>query len=419
MSLLNFQTALHRVVSPPAGVVAASSMGVALGLTSTVTTVFSLFLVPLSEEFDVPRASVSIVLLIVALANALVYPAVGRLGDLVGARKVILGGLTIFVVALAATSRIQSLTQLYVAYAAMGISGSVLGPILFTKIVAGWFNKKRGFFLGFVGGVGNGVGSTLMPLYVLALMSDGGWRFAYQGLSLIVLVLGVPFVFFLLRDPPHADQTSDLEDQDSQQGLNLRQVCKTRTFWLMLTAIALCTGCMMSIFTHVVPILTDQGISPKNATAVLATFAMVTVGAQVLVGATLDRLNRPRAIAPLFLIAAGGALLMVYSDSMSTLIVSAVMMGFGLGAEFGLLPYGISRYFGLKYYGVISGVMYGVVAITNGFMPVLMDIVYDLYGNYELGLIAAAWGMLFGASLIFNLPEFRVIESEIQPEIDK
>ena len=418
MSLLNFQTALHRVVSPPAGVVAASSMGVALGLTSTVTTVFSLFLVPLSEEFGVPRASVSIVLLIVALANALIYPVVGRLGDLVGARKVILGGLTIFVVALAATSRIQSLTQLYVAYAAMGISGSVLGPILFTKIVAGWFNKKRGFFLGFVGGVGNGVGSTLMPLYVLALMSDGGWRFAYQGLSLIVLVLGVPFVFFLLRDPPHADQTSDLEDQDSQ-GLNLRQVCKTRTFWLMLTAIALCTGCMMSIFTHVVPILTDQGISPKNATAVLATFAMVTVGAQVLVGATLDRLNRPRAIAPLFLIAAGGALLMVYSDSMSTLIVSAVMMGFGLGAEFGLLPYGISRYFGLKYYGVISGVMYGVVAITNGFMPVLMDVVYDLYGNYELGLIAAAWGMLFGASLIFNLPEFRVIESEIQPEIDK
>ena len=418
MSLLNFQTALNRVVSPPAGVVVASSMGVALGLTSTVTTVFSLFLVPLSEEFDVPRASVSIVLLIVALANALVYPVVGRLGDLVGARKVILGGLTIFVVALAATSRIQNLTQLYVAYAAMGISGSVLGPILFTKIVAGWFNKKRGFFLGFVGGVGNGVGSTLMPLYVLTLMSDGGWRFAYQGLSLIVLVLGVPFVFFLLRDPPHADQTSDLEDQDSQ-GLNLRQVCKTRTFWLMLTAIALCTGCMMSIFTHVVPILTDQGISPKNATAVLATFAMVTVGAQVLVGATLDRLNRPRAIAPLFLIAAGGALLMVYSDSMSTLTVSAVMMGFGLGAEFGLLPYGISRYFGLKYYGVISGVMYGVVAITNGFMPVLMDVVYDLYGNYELGLIAAAWGMLFGASLIFNLPEFRVIESEIQPEIDK
>ena len=175
----------------------------------------------------------------------------------------------------------------------------------------------------------------------------------------------------------------------------------------------------MSIFTHVVPILTDQGISPENATAVLATFAIVTVAAQVAVGAILDRLNKPRAITPLFLIAAGGALLMLYSDSLNTLTVSAVMMGLGLGAEFGLLPYGISRYFGLKFYGIISGVMYGVVAITNGFMPVLMDVVYDLNGNYELGLIAAAVGMLLGAGLILNLPEFRIIESEIEPLIDK
>ena len=94
-------------------------------------------------------------------------------------------------------------------------------------------------------------------------------------------------------------------------------------------------------------------------------------------------------------------------------------MGFGLGAEFGLLPYGISRYFGLKYYGVISGVMYGVVAITNGFLPVLMDVIYDLKGNYELGLIAAAFGMLFGASLIFNLPEFGIVGSESQHERDR
>ena len=418
MPPLDLQKTLQHVLSPPGGVVAASSIGVALGLTSTVTTVFSLFLVPLSEEFGVPRASVSLVLLIVALANALVYPIVGRLGDLIGARRVILIGLMIFVVSLAATSRVQNLTQLYVAYAVMGISGSVLGPILFTKIIAGWFEQTRGFFLGFVGGVGNGVGSTLMPIYVLMVMSDGGWRSAYQGLSLLVLVLGVPFIFFLLRDPPHTHQNSDLDDKDFQ-GLNLEQVCKTRTFWLMLTAIALCTGCMMSIFTHIVPILTDQGISPENATAVLATFAIVTVAAQVAVGAILDRLNKPRAITPLFLIAAGGALLMVYSDSLNTLTVSAVMMGLGLGAEFGLLPYGISRYFGLKFYGIISGVMYGVVAITNGFMPVLMDVVYDLNGNYELGLIAAALGMLFGAGLILNLPEFRIIESEIEPHIDK
>ena len=60
-----------------------------------------------------------------------------------------------------------------------------------------------------------------------------------------------------------------------------------------------------------------------------------------------------------------------------------------------------------------------MVAITNGFMPVLMDVVYDINGNYELGMIAAALGMLLGASLIFNLPEFRIIEPITQPKIDR
>jgi MFS family permease len=414
----NISEASRHIFTKHGGVVAASSTGVALGLTSTVTTVFSLFLVPLSEEFDAPRASISIVLLIVALANAIVYPIIGRLGDRIGARIVVLSGLLLFSASLAATSHVQNLTQLYFAYALMGVSGSVLGPILFTKIVAGWFDETRGFFLGFVGGVGNGVGSTLMPIFVLMLMSDDGWRFAYQGLSLLVLVLGAPFIFLLLRDPPNFEASNSLVVRDSL-GLNLEQVVKTKTFWLMLSAIALCTGCMMSVFTHVVPILTDQGISPQSATAVLATFAMVTVGAQVAVGAILDRLDKPRAIAPLFVVAAGGAILMLYSDSFNNLLISAVLMGFGLGAEFGLLPYGISRYFGLKYYGIISGVMYGVVAITNGFMPVVMDVIYDLKGNYELGLIAAALGMLFGAGLIFHLPKFGIVGSESQHERDR
>ena len=71
----------------------ASTVGTALGLNSTVTAVFSLFLVLLSEEFGVPRAEVSVVLLIVALTNAVMYPLVGRLADRIGSRLIILSGI--------------------------------------------------------------------------------------------------------------------------------------------------------------------------------------------------------------------------------------------------------------------------------------------------------------------------------------
>ena len=392
------------------GSVIASTVGTALGLNSTVTAVFSLFLVPLAEEFGVPRAEVSVVLLIVALANAIVYPLVGRLADRIGARLIIVNGIALFSASLFLTSRIENISHLYLVYGLMGISGSVLGPILFTKIIAGWFDTKRGFFLGFVGGVGNGVGSTLMPIYVFTLLSEGGWRYGYQGLSFLVFVLGLPIVLVFLRDPSSEPLTTNNVDQ-GQLGLTLSEARKIGTFWIFVSAIALCTGCLISVFTHVVPVLTDIGIETQEATAVLATFALVTVIAQVVVGGFLDRVGSPFAIAPLFVVAAGGVLIFSTTKSLSLMFLSASLMGVGLGAEFGLLPYGISRYFGLRHYGTISGVMYGIVAITNGCMPVLMDIAYDTWGNYRAGLRVAALSMIVGALLISLLPKFMILRA--------
>ena len=394
-----------KLASRGEGSVIASTVGTALGLNSSVTAVFSLFLVPLSEEFGVPRAEISVVLLIVALTNATVYPLIGRLADRIGARLIIVSGIVLFSTSLFLTSKIENLTHLYFVYGLIGMSGSVLGPILFTKIIAGWFDARRGFFLGFVGGVGNGVGSTLMPIYVYTLLSEGGWRYGYQGLSLLVLVLGLPMVLVFLRDPSSESLIANHDDQ-GQSGLTLSEARKIRTFWIFVSAIALCTGCLISVFTHVVPVLTDIGIETQDATAVLATFALVTVISQVVVGGFLDRVGRPLVIAPLFVVAAGGVLIFSTTASLSLIFLSASLMGVGLGAEFGLLPYGISRYFGLRHYGTISGVMYGVVAITNGCMPVLMDLAYDTWGNYDAGLRVAALSMIVGALLISVLPKF-------------
>ena len=394
-----------KLASRGEGSVIASTVGTALGLNSSVTAVFSLFLVPLSEEFGVPRAEISVVLLIVALANATVYPLVGRLADRIGARLIIVSGTVLFSTSLFLTSKIQNVTHLYLVYGLIGVSGSVLGPILFTKIIAGWFDARRGFFLGFVGGVGNGVGSTLMPLYVLALLSEGGWRYGYQGLSLLVLVLGLPTALVFLWDPSSEPLIANNVDRE-QSGLTFVEARKIRTFWIFVSAIALCTGCLISVFTHVVPVLTDIGIETQDATAVLATFALVTVIAQVIVGGFLDKVGRPLAIAPLFVVAAVGVLIFSTTTSLPLLFLSASLMGVGLGAEFGLLPYGISRYFGLRHYGAISGVMYGIVAMTNGCMPVLMDIAYDMWGNYDAALRVAALSMVIGALFVSGLPKF-------------
>lgn len=400
---------LSLLFSRPSGVVVASTIGVALGITSTVTAVFSLFLVPISQEFDSPRSSVSVVLIFIAIANALVYPLLGRLADRLGARKLVLIGIVLFVMSMASVSAVSGLLQFYIAYACIGITGSTLGPILFAKTIAGWFNKNRGLFLGVMGGVGNGVGSTLMPIYALLLMTHYGWRSAYQGIAILILLIGLPVLFFLLRDPEPHTVLEQHGESNAVLGFTFAEARATSVFWLVLVAISLCSGCLLGVFTHVVPMLTDRGIAIHNATAVLATFAMVTVVAQVGVGALLDKVSGPRLVAVLFVIALIGLAVFVSASSITWLVVSGALMGVGLGAEFGLLPYCISRYFGLKDYGSIVGFVYAVVALSTGFMPVLMDVVFDVSGNYDLAVAAIFVGMLAGAGIIARLPAFDLL----------
>ena len=81
-----------KLISRRSGVIAACTVGNAVGVTPMVYTVFSLFLIPISTEFGWPRSAVSIVLLFIAIASALSYPTIGRLIDRYGGRRIILAG---------------------------------------------------------------------------------------------------------------------------------------------------------------------------------------------------------------------------------------------------------------------------------------------------------------------------------------
>ena len=88
-----------------------------------------------------------------------------------------------------------------------------------------------------------------------------------------------------------------------------------------------------------------------------------------------------------------------------------MLMGLGLGTEYGVLPYFLSRYFGTRHYGAISGSMYGVIVLTQGLTPFLMDLVFDVTGTYDIAIIAICIGLVLGAILITRLLPFHAVLS--------
>ena len=388
------------------GVALACLLGNAISRTPIVNSPFGQFLIPIAHEFGWPRERVSGVLGLLAVFSALAYPIIGRWADQYGPRRLILFGNLAFgacVIALGFST--PNIILFYGLFALIGVVGSLPSTMMFNRVISGWFEKNRGTMFGLTAGLGNGIGATIMPIVALILMSAFGWRGAFVGLGGIVIVAGCPVYLFLLKEPPLASRDQAAISEDIP-GLSLAQAARTRSFWQTLIAMGLGAGCLVAAMAHIVPILTDRHFSVHQAVLVVSVFALVGAGGMIVVGWMLDRIGFPMMIAPLYLISAVGTLALEHGATLPVLVAGGAMMGVGLGAEFAALSYFIARYFGLRRFGIIAGVMYSAVTIIQGVTPYLMDVDFDHNRSYLLSLHIIEAAVVVGAAIIACLPPY-------------
>ncbi|WP_246543321.1 MFS transporter [Novosphingobium profundi] len=383
----------------------ACTLGNSVSVTPAVHAVFGLFLVPLSESFGWARASISGVLGVLALVCAVSYPVIGRHVDRVGARRTLLTGavgLALSIAALGLTS--GSLLQFYATFAVLSLFAAMCGTPIYQKVVADWFEENRGTALGVSAGGGCGIGSVIMPVLAAVLVGAWGWRAGYFGIGAFILVLALPLLALFLRDRDGA--SGHAGPQAAREGLTLAEAMRRPSFWLVLVAVAAGAGGTTAVFSHVVPILGDRGVSVASGTAVVSVFALATSGWQVATGRIMDRIQTPRVAVPMYGIAIVGLALLEFGQGTPVLIFAGVLLGVGMGAQYGALPYFIARYFGVRHFGAIIGAMYSAVIAAQGVTPILLDLVFDSVHSYRPALIGVGGALATGMALLMLLPRY-------------
>ena len=389
------------------GILASCTVANMVSLTPVVHATFGAFLIPLATEFGWARARISIVLAIIAVAGALLIPLAGHYADRHGARRMLLFGNLALAAGVASLAFQQgSLTQFYVSYTWIAIAGAIPCTAVIAKLVSDWFDTSRGAALGFASGVGNAVGATLFPAVAAVTLSHYGWRDAYLAIAALAAGIGFPTMFFLLRDAPRYEANEGAEASEVW-GLTLGQAIRTPTFWLVLVAVAAGGGCLTAIFSHVVPILAERGVGLGLATAVIGVFALATALWQVGSGMLLDRVSSPRLAAPMYLAAVAGLAAIELGSGAPAWLIGGALLGIGLGTQYGAMPMLVARYFGLRRFGVIIGVMYSVTIVAQGTTPVLLDHAFDVQGTYRFALAAIGLCLVAGGVLLLLLPAWR------------
>ncbi len=375
------------------------------------------FFVALEREFGWSRTLLSGAFAMARAEGAVMGPMEGILSDRLGGRRTMLIGFVVCVFGFLLLSTVHNPVTFYLAYVIVSTGAGLAGYIPIITIINFWFNRLRTIAMS---GplIGSSLGGALIPLLAWGIDAHG-WRWAAGGCGLFLAVVAGPIVMAIrnrpepygLRPdgdpPPPADAPSPRGATPPPQpsgaappDFTARQAIRTRAFWLISIAHAGTAILFTTMAIHLVPHLTDQGMSLTTAAVVVLTLT-VTTGVFQLVGGWLgDRVDKRYVIAAFMAVQAVGILFLLLVDGFLLGLAFGVIAGIGQGGRAPAMTSIRGDYFGRRSFGTIMGLSMIPMNIGMIIVPLATGIIYDRVGNYNLPFVFLAVAVFAGGALM-------------------
>lgn len=348
-----------------------------------------LFILPFGEEFGWSRSDISLCLSLMVAATAITMPICGRWVDRVGSRKILIPSLVIMAMLLASTSLITELWHFALVMFLIGTLAVGTNSVPYMPVLSAWFFKRRGLAIG-ISIAGIGLGYFYMPLVVQALIDSSGWRTAYYALGGIVLFMAVPLAILLIKETPGEMGLMPDGEQSGEPpratrkdvGLTGSEIFRHREFWLLSGIFVVLSFVLNGMLTHIVPMLSDRGMTPGAAAAVAATEGLTVFLSRICIGYLIDRFFAPRIAMVFFFLSALGIGVFAMGAVDTWAFVGAILIGLSLGAEVDLLAYLAGRYFGLRSFGMVYGLLFSAILLGTALGPWVFGKAFEVTGSY-------------------------------------
>jgi MFS family permease len=349
---------------------------------------FAAFFAGLEAQFGASRGDIALVFSVAAFLWFLSGAPAGVLADRYGVRRVALAGVACLAAALWVASRAQSLGVLYATYS-IGIGiGVGLTYVPSIGAVQPWFTANRAFASG-LAVAGIGAGNIAGPLLAAWWIEQFGWRGAYAGLALFVLILG-GIAAGAIRETEH--RASGI-----REGATLRAALRTPPFWLLFASLMLsCTGLFVPM-VHLGPFAVDAGYSQAQGVALVSLIGLGSLLGRFAIGGPADRLGRIPSLSAMY--AGLGAMFVLWwaAQAYWLLALFAIVFGVCYGAYVALLPTIVMDLYGPRSVSGIIGCLYTGCGVGTLIGPWLAGAAYDAWGSYHLPIAAGAL-VSFGAA---------------------
>ena len=361
---------------------------------------FGVFIGPLESEFGWSRASLGMATALCALLSAITLPFVGLLMDRFGVRRLLAIAVCLFGLNVAAIGQSATLPVFIALTALAGATGAAQSPIGYVKSIASYFDRRRGLAIG-IAMSGIGIGTALVPQYAQWLIGSFGWRAGYLGLGVAIMAVAMPSALLLLREPV-GNRTSGAAGERAP-GMDLSEAIRTRAFWRIAVAVLLVSIAVNGALVHVVPLLVERGWSPSAATRVLAAAGVAGLVGRLLAGYLMDKVFAPYVASSFFTLAIGGIYLLA---SGANAVLGMAAIGLAAGAEVDMIGFFVSRYFGLKRFGQLYGVLFAIFTVGAGLGPLLLGALYTHLQGYGAGFLTCGVGLAAASLCVLTVGSY-------------
>ena len=368
------------------------------------------FVVALERHFGWSRTLLSGAFALTRVQGAALGPIEGYLIDKFGPSRMVMAGFLVMGTGFVLFSLVQTAWHFYVAFVVISLGAGLGGWLAMIAAVNNWFIKHRALALS-IGMSGTHVAGLLVPFLALSIESYGFQRVAL-GTGLLLIAIAIPAARLVRNRPEEYGMVPDGEHEPtkSEEGIEEEgepepaftagEALRTRAFWCIAIAHIASAVPIVTLSIHLVPKLTDIGLSLSMAGVVVATYTVVALPTQFISGYLGDKFPKPPLIFVFLSLQAIALLVIAVTSSVAGAFLFAALFGVAFGGRMPLLFSIRGEYFGRKSFATIMGMS----QLPSNFMmigaPLFAGYMFDTTGTYFVPFSFFAAFTFLGAFLI-------------------
>jgi MFS family permease len=274
-----------------------------------------------------------------------------------------------------------------------------------------WFVANRGKALS-VTNLGFSIGEACYPILVVSLLVFFTWQSVWV-LAAGVAVLAIPALLWLLAEE-RSPQSNASEGQSLGMGgrhWSRNQALGHPLFWFMIPALLGQSAFNTAFFFLQVHFAEIKGWEHLQLVAMFPVYTAVSIGAMILSGILLDKLDTARLIPYFQLPMIAAFLIFAYGQSLVTALVGFIFLGLSAGANATLPNAFWAEFYGTKNLGSIKAAAAAVMVLGSAIGPAVTGILLD----YNLALDAqyVAVSVFFGFSSVMMWAGVRRVRASL------